>query len=127
MGDHRRNPLAFGTQVRNPPRIRDTFGRVLAPGDEVLFAKVTAAQFLVADVVPEMAPGVPPNMVRVVLRATVVFHAPADSAVAGLMRIRTAAEQGLRPTGTDATENGSGGADPSADPNAPPIDHEPTN
>jgi hypothetical protein len=116
MSDHKGNPRAFGTQVKALPRTRDAYGRVLEPGDEIIVPKLSPVRFLVRDVAPEMRMGFPPNLVRIALVATVEFHAPADTAVVDLIRIRTAAEQGLGRANTTADAPRNGGPEPGSEP-----------
>jgi len=98
MSDHKANPLAHGTAVRMVPNARDAYGRVLAPGDEVIVPKLMAPRFRVQEIAPELAPGAPPNLVRITLGAMIVLHVPADQAVGEFIRVQTAAEQGIGPT-----------------------------
>ena len=120
MSDHKANPFAKGTSVRNVPRARDAYGRVLELGDEVIVPKLMAPRFRVQEIVPELAPGAPPNLVRITLGALIVLHAPADQPVGEFLRVRTAAEQGIAPPDQQPEEPVT--SEPMAE---PPLEGEP--
>lgn len=92
MSQHKINPRAIGAQAL-PARARDSVGRVLEPGDEVLVVAPTAV-YRVAKIEPILHPGAPPNLMQVVLVTRLLLACARDGAIEDLYFLRHQAQIG---------------------------------
>jgi len=106
MGEHKANPFARGTAVIRPARVKDGFGRELKVGDQVTLTSSGVVLFNVQEIAPNLDPGAPPNLMRVVLTAGFPMLVASDQPVREVLRVATAEELGRAVTQPDGSENG---------------------
>lgn len=107
MGAHRHNPFARDTTVVRPSRVKDCLGRELLPGDFIIIPKPMVNTFRILEIAPELSPGAPPNLMRVVISQTNIVHVPADQDVTDFVLLKLAPEP---------SANGDGGETAQAEP-----------
>lgn len=107
MGDHKTNPFARGTAVIRPARVKDGFGRELKVGDQVALTTSGLVLFDVQEIAPNLDPGAPPNLMRVVLTAGFPMLVASDQPVREVLRVATAEELGrVAAAAPEGSENG---------------------
>lgn len=85
-------PSAPPATPSGPLVIQDAYGRVLEPGDEVIFHQAVAPRARLVSVTPVLDPKAPPGFVQVVLRSDwrVVFQA--GQPVAEMLKVQSVQE-----------------------------------
>lgn len=91
--------LSMGAKIdqalhRHDPVVRDSLGRVLEVGDEVVVI-ANAANYRVARIERVEDPGAPPNLMRIKLINVTEVIITCDGALDSIMRVRTASEMGV--------------------------------
>lgn len=107
MGEHKTNPFGRGTTVIRPARVKDGFGRALKVGDQVTLTSSGVILFNVQEIAPNLDPGAPPNLMRVVLTAGFPMLVASDQPVREVLRVATAEELGrVAPQAEDSANGG---------------------
>lgn len=91
----RLNPFARDSQVVGPPIVRDTLGRPLDVGDQVVITQ-TGLPGRVATITPMVHPGAPPNFMQVRIVVVIDAAVPRGAALEQVYRTATAAELGVK-------------------------------
>lgn len=92
--ESRLNPFArHATAIdTSEPVVRDSHGRVLQVGDEILLASNAPTLYRVHSVERHSAPGLPPNLMLVRLITTIELLTPRDQPTQEILRVATAEE-----------------------------------
>lgn len=76
-----------------PQTVRDATGRVLEQGDLVVLRTLAEQLWEVAEIKPDLRPGVPANVMLIKLVAVAAFNAPANLPQAEFLRVVSAEER----------------------------------
>lgn len=112
MAVHDFDPRKVNARPSALPTIKDAYGRVLTPGDEVICPGMTAPRFQLQDVVPNMDPRAPTGSKIAVFQCAIRMVVVGDGPIPQIIRTQTAAEQGIQaaPEGLPPTlSDGMGG------------------